>query len=103
MNKLTPQIREQVIAILDTQKMLDVKSMDNISNYVRCPHCWARVYKSNAVIKDESTDTLPKGSNEPLNDTQTPPAGANEVTVDTGKAADTSTFFHTLNNCFVEQ
>lgn len=29
----------------------------------------------------------------PLNDTQTPSAGANEVTVDTGKAADTSTFF----------
>lgn len=103
MNKLTPQIREQVIAILDTQKMLDVKSMDNISNYVRCPHCWARVYKSNAVIKDESTDTSPKGSDEPLNDTQTPPAGANEVAVDTEKAADTSTFFHTLNDCFVEQ
>lgn len=102
MNKLAPQVREQVIAILDTQKMLDVKSMENISNYVRCPHCWSRVYRSNAIIQSQSTETLPKGDDEPSNDTQTSKEGDSEVTIEKEKAAANGTFFQELNRCFVD-
>lgn len=102
MNKLTPQIREQVVAILDTQKMLDVKSMDNISNYVRCPHCWSRVYRSSTIIQEQSPETLSKNDNEPSNDTQKSLDGTDEVAVDTEKAAELGTFFQGLNNCFVD-
>lgn len=57
MSKLKPEIREQVLAILDTFKLgrmeMTEKSIVEIASYVRCPHCWSRVYKTQAIGKEE--------------------------------------------------
>ena len=69
-------------------------------NYVRCPHCWGKVYRSNAILQNTSEDTT--GKNEPSVDTQEKNDGENgndEVTI---KAADNGTLldFKSLNSCF---
>lgn len=57
MSKLEPEIRDQVLAVLDTFKMgkteMTEKSITEIASYVRCPHCWSRVYKKHAIGKEE--------------------------------------------------
>ena len=99
MEKLEPQIREQVVAILDTQKMLDKKSIDNIANYVRCPHCWSRIYRSNVIIQEQPDNTTSVNDNEPSNDTHKSCTGGNDVEEGRKKAAD-DTFFMELNKAF---
>ncbi|WP_042369586.1 hypothetical protein [Bacteroides neonati] len=71
MDKLKPEIREQVLAVLDSHKGMEsdlqVKSIEDIVSYVRCPHCWSRVYRT-MIAKVADTN-----SNEPVapsNDTQ---------------------------------
>lgn len=41
MNKLKPEIQEQVMNIINSNK-----SLENISSYVRCPKCYSRIYRS---------------------------------------------------------
>ncbi len=104
MEKLTPEIRTQVISLIDSvkseKKEFSQKGLQDLMNYVRCPHCWGKVYRSNAILQNTSEDTT--GKNEPSVDTQEKNDGENgndEVTI---KAADNGTLldFKSLNSCF---
>jgi HK97 family phage prohead protease len=76
MEKLAPEIREQVEAVLDIvipkngKPEFEIKSLTDIMTYVRCPHCYSRVYKSNTIIQEESTSPSSAASPEPSVDTQ---------------------------------
>lgn len=104
MDKLKPDIREQVVAVLDTLKAKKAdyteKSITDMIAYVRCPHCWSRVYKSNTILID--TAPTATGSTEPSDDTQKQDTGVHSDEGMTTKAASTGTFldFSTLNGCF---
>lgn len=49
-NNLKPEIQSEVVSILDTLKAqgkeATEKNVTDLMSYVRCPHCWGRVYKS---------------------------------------------------------
>lgn len=97
MNKLTPEIRTQVTALIDSVKSeksdYSVKSLQDLMNYVRCPHCWARVYRSNTVLSNDPVT-------EPQESTQV--EKENEDVEIKNKAADSGTLldFGVLNSCF---
>ena len=61
MQKLKPEIQAQVQDIISLQKMqtkdMQVKGIENFANYVRCPKCWTRVYKFNAIEPADATQT----------------------------------------------
>lgn len=65
-NSLAPQIREQVCQVLEALKAqnlpLTEKSITSLANYVRCPHCWAKVYASVIGSVEEPTT---KGCKDP--------------------------------------
>lgn len=97
MSKLKPEIREQVLAILDTFKLgrmeMTEKSIGDIASYVRCPHCWSRVYKTQAIGKEE----------EPAVKTEEPLEGTlqDDVQCDTAKrdeAADSTSFWEGISD-----
>jgi DNA-directed RNA polymerase subunit RPC12/RpoP len=71
MDKLKPEIRTQVLAVLDAHKSmkddLQVKSIEDIVSYVRCPHCWSRVYRTMIA---KVADTKSEDPVAPSNDTQ---------------------------------
>lgn len=100
MEKLTPEIRTQVITLIDSVKSskndFTQKSLQDLMNYVRCPHCWGKVYRSNAILQNTT------GKSEPSNDTQEKNTGDNSNDGVTTKAADNSTLFDfkNLNSCF---
>lgn len=54
MEKLRPEVREQVISIIDalkgTKDTISEKSITDSLAYVRCPHCWSRVYRANSIL-----------------------------------------------------
>lgn len=54
---LEPQIRADVLSVLDsfkgTKAELTEKAIDELLTYVRCPECWARVYKSDTILKEK--------------------------------------------------
>lgn len=58
-NRLTPEIRNEVVALLDTFKgdrtLITEKSITDLAAYVRCPHCYSRVYRANNIMKPENT------------------------------------------------
>lgn len=63
MQKLTPEIRAGVLDLLDSFKGksedLTTKSITELLNYVRCPHCCSRVYRTNNIMQvpiEKSTD-----------------------------------------------
>lgn len=65
-DKLRPEIRDQVVSIIDSLKgdkaTLTEKSITDAFSYVRCPHCWSRVNRSNSILipgsatKEENTE-----------------------------------------------
>ncbi|MCC8176378.1 MAG: HK97 family phage prohead protease [Bacteroidales bacterium] len=70
MGELTPEIRSEVCAIIDARKAGDItrltaKGILDIATYVRCPHCWSRVYRHDATLQADATpveksDTTPE-------------------------------------------
>lgn len=73
MEKLRPEIREQVISIIDslkgTKETLTEKSITDSLAYVRCPTCWSRVYRGNSILTPEPAtakddETEPKAKEE---------------------------------------
>ena len=67
MQKLTPEIRAGVLALLDSFKGksddLCTKSITELLHYVRCPHCYARVYRNNNIMQapiEKATDDADK-------------------------------------------
>lgn len=71
MEKLKPEIQQQVVALLDAFKAkgeeLGTKSLEDFATYVRCPHCWSKVYRS--MISNVGGSTEEK-SDEPAESTQ---------------------------------
>lgn len=54
-----PEIQAAVSSIIDgmaaTKKELTTKSIVDAFAYVRCPHCWSRVFRSNNILVAEPT------------------------------------------------
>lgn len=104
MEKLTPEIRNQVISLIDSVKSegktFTQKSLQDLMNYVRCPHCWGKVYRSNAILQNTPDDTT--GKSEPSGDTQEKEDRIHSTEGVETKAADEGTFFDfgILNSCF---
>lgn len=63
-NSMQPEIRAEVVAILDALKsegkQVTEKNITDLMEYVRCPHCWGRVYKSTL-----NKPTTPEGNDKP--------------------------------------
>ena len=57
-NALRPEIRTEVTSILDSYKGnkadLTEKAITELLTYVRCPECWARVYRSDTILEDDA-------------------------------------------------
>ena len=77
MEKLTPDIREQVVSIIDSLKgnkeSLTEKSITDSLAFVRCPHCYSRVYRGNTILVSETTEQKEK---KPDDEEVKKPAGA---------------------------
>lgn len=107
MEKLTPEIRTQVVALIDSVKSEETefsqKGLQDMMAYVRCPHCWAKVYRSNAILQNTPEDTTEKS--EPSDDTQEKKDGAHGDEGVKTKAAGKGTLldFCVLNRCFDNQ
>lgn len=80
MSKLAPEIRSQVLAVLDQVKADDLnlteKAITDIMEYAYCPKCWRRVYASNMLIteaadtKEEPADVTPAQTEVPVQETK---------------------------------
>ncbi len=61
MERYRPEIQAEVSSIIDgfaaTKKEMTQKSITDAFAYVRCPHCWSRVFRSNNILSAESTET----------------------------------------------
>lgn len=55
-SEMKDEIRTEVLGIIDTFKgtkeSLTEKSVLELIEYVRCPHCWSRVYKSDTLLSE---------------------------------------------------
>lgn len=60
MENFRPEVREQVISIIDslkgTKETLTEKSITDALAFVRCPNCWSRVYRNDAIINESPAD-----------------------------------------------
>lgn len=65
MEKLRPEIREQVVSIIDslkgTKEDLTEKSITDSLAYVRCPHCYSRVYRGNTILIPDTPEEKAEG------------------------------------------
>lgn len=70
-----PEIQTAVSSIIDgmaaTKKELTTKSIVDAFAYVRCPHCWSRVFRSNSLLISEPTEVKEK---KPEDDAEKKPA-----------------------------
>lgn len=98
MNKLKPEIRAAVLAILSPvlskcdgkiDAKLVQKSLTDLTEYAYCPHCYARVYSSSITLGQE-TSAAEKTEDEPSDDTR-------DEDEEQEKKAATGTFFGSLN------
>lgn len=57
-NTMKPEIRAEVLSILDSYKGnkadLTEKAIMELLTYVRCPECWAKVYRSDTILEDSA-------------------------------------------------
>ena len=98
MNKLKPEIRAAVLAILSPvlskcdgkiDEQMVQKSLEDIAEYAYCPHCYARVYSSSITLGQE-TPAAEKTEDEPSDDTR-------DEDEEQEKKAAAGTFFGSLN------
>ena len=98
MNKLKPEIRAAVLAILSPvlskcdgkiDAKLVQKSLTDLTEYAYCPHCYASVYSSSITLGQE-TPAAEKTEDEPSDDTR-------DEDEEQEKEAATGTFFGSLN------
>lgn len=98
MNKLKPEIRAAVLAILDPvlskmdgkiDEQMVQKSLEDLAEFAYCPNCYCRVYNSSVTLGQETSATV-KTEDEPSDDTRDEDEEQEE------KAAD-GTFFGSLN------
>lgn len=110
-----PEIQEAVSSIIDgmagtkkeligAEKELATKGITDAFSYVRCPHCWSRVYRSNNILagetetkgkkpEDEDEDKKPESEEESSTEREKEPDKDDE---DSKKKCDAS-FWSTLN------
>lgn len=64
--ELAPEIREEVTAIVDALGLsgLKSKSIVDVLAYVRCPHCWARIYSTELTKDITEKDDKPEMEDE---------------------------------------
>lgn len=98
MNKLKPEIRAAVLAILSPvlskcdgkiDAKLVQKSLTDLTEYAYCPHCYSRVYSSSITLGQE-TPAAEKTEDEPSDDTR-------DEDEEQEKKAAAGTFFGSLN------
>lgn len=115
MHKLTPEIQAEVMAVLQAVNIMKAggvrpteqkalvelyteKNIQDAMTYVRCPHCWNKVYKTMTVIGKTGEDLTPK--NEPSGDTHE--KGEGEVEPEQTKAAKGTFDLLSLGDCFAQ-
>jgi HK97 family phage prohead protease len=115
MQKLTPEIQAEVMAVLQAVNIMKAggvrpteqkalvelyteKNIQDAMTYVRCPHCWNKVYKTMTVIGKTGEDLTPK--NEPSGDTHEKGNGEGEPAQK--KAADGTFDYLSLGDCFAK-
>ena len=105
MNKLKPEIRAAVLAILDPvlSKMdgkideeMVTKSLADIAEYALCPNCYSRVYNS-SIMLEQSAPTTEKTEDEPSDDTRDEDEEETRDDEEQEEKAANSTFFGNLN------
>lgn len=101
MEKLKPEIREQVVSIIDSLKgskeELTQKSITDSLAFVRCPNCYKRVYRGNSLITPESTEEPTEESEIVKNDTEGQPASEQTIQKSTETPAPKPSFWAQLN------
>lgn len=96
MAALEPEVRTEVESVIDAVKAsgkgFKGKSITDVVAYVRCPHCWERVYRTE----------LEKGPDKPEGAGQEPPQGTQAGGPDGDGAGEAAkgTFFDDFNSCF---
>ena len=82
-----PEIQTAVSSLIDglatAKKELTTKSIVDAFAYVRCPHCWSRVFRSNTLLIPETTEVKESSDeekNESVNDEDTQKKSAEEPT-----------------------
>lgn len=101
MEKLAPEVRQQVVAIIDSMKGkkadLTEKSITDALSFVRCPNCYSKVYRSNSLLVPS-----PIESTTPKNDSEPPETKGGEPDKTVEKSADapapSASFWEALNN-----
>lgn len=95
--KLSPEIRQQVVAIIDSMKGrkadLTEKSITDALSFVRCPNCYSKVYRSNSILTPEAAEDPAEGEKQNIEE----PAEAAE-TAEKSADAPVSSFWTKLNN-----
>lgn len=60
--ELQDEIRNEVLGVLDTFKGkkedLTEKAVIDLLNFVRCPHCWSRVYRSDNLLAEQTEKSV---------------------------------------------
>jgi hypothetical protein len=115
MHKLTPEIQAEVMAVLQAVNIMKAggvrpteqkalvelyteKNIQDAMTYVRCPHCWNKVYKTMTVIGKTGEGLTPK--NEPSGDTHEKGNGEGEP--EQTKAAEGTFDLLSLGDCFAQ-
>ena len=115
MHKLTPEIQAEVMAVLQAVNIMKAggvrpteqkalvelyteKNIQDAMTYVRCPHCWNKVYKTMTVIGKTGEDLTPK--NEPSGDTHEKGEGGGKP--EQTKAAEGTFDLLSLGDCFAQ-
>ena len=115
MQKLAPEIQAEVMAVLQAVNIMKAggvrpteqkalvelyteKNIQDAMTYVRCPHCWNKVYKTMTVIGKTGEDLTPK--NEPSGDTHEKGNGEGEP--EQKKAAEGTFDLLSLGDCFAQ-
>lgn len=104
-NRLSPEIRNNVVSIIDAVKAegkgFSEKSLQDVMAFVRCPHCWAKVYRTSSLIQNPASEDTSKSS-EPSSDTQEKNDMGAQVSeeVKTKAAEEGTSFYGELNRMF---
>lgn len=99
---LKPEIQAEVLGLLDTMGLggMKSKSITDVLTYVRCPHCWARVYetalamlpddtaKSKADDKEDEEEEKPESDSEETTESSEETESTEEETNDDDKEED---------------
>lgn len=100
-----PEIQDAVSSIIDgmtgTKKELAKKGITDAFSYVRCPHCWSRVYRSNNILggESETKEKKPEEEEKPESGEETSEEGEKKPDKDEedGKKKSDASFWSTLN------